>query len=162
MTRCSNGHRAYDPDLWPSGCPDCMPIDSRPHHGGIGKDRTVVEAAAQKTGAAGTVVMRGQRLVGWLVVLSGPQRNTDFRLIEGDNRIGRAPGKDLQVPLDDLNVSNMHASLTYEAGTYEIIDLRSTNGTLINEEGKRIVRQQLRSGDVIHVGDTSLKFVAYE
>jgi hypothetical protein len=166
MTRCSNGHRAFDTDLWPSGCPDCMPVDPRPHSSNIGKDRTVVEdqaASSAKTGKAGTVIMRGtgsQRLVGWLVVLAGPQRNTDFRLVEGDNRIGRGP--DAQVRLQDPNVSTMHATVSFEDGVCEIVDLRSANGTFLNDSPKKVIREMLNHGDVLHVGDTALKFVRYE
>jgi|SRR5579863_9285984 len=166
MTRCANGHKPFDTDLWPSGCPDCMPVDPRPYSHNVGKDRTVVEgqaAASPKTGKAGTIIMRGrdsQRLVGWLVVLAGPQRNTDFRLEEGDNHIGRGP--DVQVRLQDSNVSMTHAAINYEDGSFEIIDLRSSNGTFLNDNPKKVIRETLSHGDVIRVGDTSLKFVRYE
>ena len=166
MTRCANGHRPYDIELWPAGCPDCMPADPRPRSGVEAMAGTVVEkpaGPAVATGHSGTVIMRGagsQRLVGWLVVLQGPQRNQDFRLVEGDNRIGR--GRDAQVSLQDPNVSTMHATVSYDNGVYEIIDLRSANGTYINDDTRKIIRQELRSGDVIRVGDTALKFVRYE
>jgi pSer/pThr/pTyr-binding forkhead associated (FHA) protein len=167
MTRCPNGHKAFDTELWPAGCPDCMPVDPRPRYGATGKDRTVVEgqaaSAVPKTGNSGTVIMRGagsQRLVGWLVVLAGPQRNTDFRLVEGDNRIGRSA--DSEVRLQDTNVSTAHASINYEDGSFEIIDLRSSNGTYLNDSPKKVIRETLKHGDVVRVGDTSLKFVRYE
>lgn len=47
-------------------------------------------------------------------------------------------------------VSARHASLTFEAGTWTLVDLDSTNGTYVNDERSTTVR--LRDGDLIGLG----------
>jgi hypothetical protein len=163
MTRCANGHQPYDRDLWPTGCPDCMPVDPRSSSSSSPIKGTVVDQPPQQAADKRTVVVQGagsKRLVGWVVVQQGPQRNTDFRLVEGSNRIGR--GADSPVRLQDPLVSTMHAMICVEDGIYEIVDLGSQNGTFLNDNQRKVTRDQLKSGDVIKVGDTSLKFVRYE
>ena len=57
-------------------------------------------------------------------------------------RIGRVPDNDLV--LSDLNVSRHHAELRKSpAGSYEIVDLGSHNGTFVN--GQRVTAQMLSS-----------------
>lgn len=64
-------------------------------------------------------------------------------------RIGRADSNDWVI--DDVNVSRSHAEIVQARdGSYEIIDLKSTNGTYVNES--RISREKLIYGDVISVG----------
>jgi pSer/pThr/pTyr-binding forkhead associated (FHA) protein len=43
-----------------------------------------------------------------------------------------------------------------EDGRFVVHDLRSTNGTLVNE--KKVSRHVLEEGDVIGIGETSLQF----
>ena len=180
MTRCNNGHQPYDTDVWKAGCPDCMPVDPRPrtsgraqstvfedHHrsGQRAPQPTEIEESFRTSTATsgGTVVVEGKdskRLVGWVVVLYGPQRNTDFRLVEGANRIGRGPESSIR--LKDPVASTLHACISYDDGAFELYDMGSQNGTFVNDNPKRITRQEIRSGDVIRVGDTSLKFVRFE
>jgi pSer/pThr/pTyr-binding forkhead associated (FHA) protein len=164
MTRCANGHQPYDKDLWPTSCPDCMPVDPRPSGNTSPiKGTTVDQPAQQQAADKRTVVVQGagsKRLVGWVVIQQGPQRNTDFRLVEGSNRIGR--GTDSAVHLHDPLVSTMHAMICIEDGVCEVVDLGSQNGTFLNDNQRKVSRDQLKSGDIIRMGDTSLKFIRYE
>jgi phage tail-like protein len=45
--------------------------------------------------------------------------------------IGREPGNDLQLP--DRNISRQHARLIFEAERIQLIDLKSSNGTMLGE-----------------------------
>jgi FhaA, N-terminal domain/FHA domain len=81
----------------------------------------------------------------------------DGRAREIDKRrvvIGRSKDCDLQ--LADPNVSRRHAELRQEGSAYWLIDLDSTNGSLVN--GRRTARAKLESGDVITLGSSDLLF----
>jgi ABC-type multidrug transport system ATPase subunit len=70
-------------------------------------------------------------------------------------RIGRDVENEWQI--DDLNVSRTHAEIVQNnSGSYEIMDLKSTNGTFLN--GIRIKRETLRTGDIIAVGGFARRF----
>lgn len=101
-------------------------------------DRTHTMAAP----SSGTVP-GAARLVG----MSADQ--PEFTLGQGGQTshvIGRAG--DLVVGHDE--VSARHASLTFEAGTWTLVDLDSTNGTFVNDQRSTTVR--LRDGDRIGLG----------
>ena len=163
MTRCPNGHQ-YDVDFG-SECPVCMPTDVAYRHDAPGRTKVDPTHAASPapTNAASpapTQVAAGtssKRIVGWVVVEKGPQREMDFRLYEGQNRVGRNAGS--QVVLSDPLAGGAHAVINCEGGRFEIIDLASTNGTFLNDRPGKIIREELNSGDVIHIGDTPLKFI---
>lgn len=95
-------------------------------------------------------------VVGWLVVTQGPQKGEDFRLREGKNNLGK--GADCEICLQDQAVSGKHASLSYKDGKFVLTDLDSTNGTYVNDFAEAVARVELKDGDVIRAGETSLKF----
>lgn len=67
--------------------------------------------------------------------------------------VGRRPGNDLI--LDHLTVSGQHAAIdTAPSGSF-ILDLGSTNGTLVN--GQPITKHLLQDDDVIDIGKYKLK-----
>jgi hypothetical protein len=69
--------------------------------------------------------------------------------------IGRALACDITI--DDSYASGRHARLYDRDGHVYIEDMNSTNGTYVN--GVRVATQQeLRSRDVIRIGDTELRF----
>jgi pilus assembly protein CpaF len=68
--------------------------------------------------------------------------------------IGRIQGNDVVLPKS--NISKRHARIVNSAGSFVVIDSKSTNGTYIN--GKRIdAPYDLRVGDKIFVGDFTLE-----
>jgi hypothetical protein len=68
--------------------------------------------------------------------------------------LGRSRACDVHVP--DVNVSRRHAELRQEGATYWIVDLGSTNGTVLN--GKAVEKERLRDGDTITLGSTEIVF----
>ena len=72
--------------------------------------------------------------------------------------IGRGMNNDIQI--DNLAVSNNHAKLVKQQGNYRVEDLKSTNGTLINDEmitpGEGY---EMSEGDTIFIGNTVLGLV---
>jgi pSer/pThr/pTyr-binding forkhead associated (FHA) protein len=71
----------------------------------------------------------------------------------GVKTVGRAARADfiLEAPL----VSRLHCRLEAGDNNLEVVDLKSTNGTFVND--KRITRAQLTSGDRLRVGRVELK-----
>jgi pSer/pThr/pTyr-binding forkhead associated (FHA) protein len=68
--------------------------------------------------------------------------------------IGRNPKNDILI--DNMAVSNFHATVKKVMNTYFIEDLNSTNGTFVNE--RKIVKYELLDGDEIIIGKHSLLF----
>ncbi len=68
--------------------------------------------------------------------------------------IGRMP--DCAVSLSDTQVSRHHAEVRPGRGEYRIIDLGSTNGTLLN--GVVVSDHPLTDGDEIVIGNTTIRF----
>ncbi len=96
-----------------------------------------------------------------LTHLRGSLRGTSSTSPKAVIRIGR--GQDCDVRFDaniDTKVSTHHAEIRFEDGTYFVIDVGSTNGTLVN--GKAIKRQKLRSGDKIDFGGEAGPEVKFE
>jgi hypothetical protein len=90
-----------------------------------------------------------------LTVVSGRFRGISFDIRPGRSTIGRVT--DVEIPLDDENVSRRHAILD-RAGTRVVLtDLGSTNGTWINGRVLRGARD-LRDDDLVRVGAVELRF----
>ncbi|MFN0093126.1 MAG: FhaA domain-containing protein [Acidimicrobiales bacterium] len=94
----------------------------------------------------------GGRGAGSLVLASGER----IGLGEGPVVIGRLP--ECQVQLSDPNVSRRHVEIRPAGPGFMVVDLGSTNGTKVN--GVRVDQRQLRDGDQIVVGATTLTFEA--
>jgi hypothetical protein len=69
--------------------------------------------------------------------------------------VGRLP--ECTITLADPNVSRRHAEIRPSGAGYRLIDLGSTNGTLVN--GRRVHEHQLVDGDTITFGATAITFV---
>lgn len=69
-------------------------------------------------------------------------------------KIGRLPDNTLVI--DNPAVSSHHARVFREGGSYVLEDLKSTNGTFVNE--KPVGRHTLRDGDVVLIGKHKIEF----
>lgn len=97
-----------------------------------------------------------------LVVLRGAQVGRRYLLNENSLVLGRRPDRaDLVVP-GDAQISSVHCRIERgpQPDTWQVVDLSSTNGTLIS--GERITTMALRDGDRIHLGETVLKFCFHD
>lgn len=89
-----------------------------------------------------------------IVVMEGDERSKIFNLHMVSTTIGR--GSSNPIRLTDTSVSRRHAEIIQEGGSYRIRDLRSANGTRLNE--KRIRSAYLKPGDQISIGRFALIF----
>ncbi len=67
--------------------------------------------------------------------------------------IGRS--RECDIAVADANISREHFEVRLEGDCHVLVDLRSTNGTLVN--GERVRRHELVDGDVIQIGTTTIK-----
>lgn len=80
------------------------------------------------------------------------------RYILGDQlvTIGRLP--ECEITITDTNVSRHHAQIRAAGDGFQLVDLGSTNGSRVN--GARVGTRELRDGDELTFGGTTLTFEA--
>ena len=90
----------------------------------------------------------------WILRSATPSADAlTFRLTPGAIKtVGRAPRADFIV--DAALVSRLHCRLTATDAHLEVLDLKSTNGTFVND--KRIKKATLAAGDRLRVGRVEL------
>jgi ABC-type multidrug transport system ATPase subunit/ABC-type transport system involved in multi-copper enzyme maturation permease subunit len=72
-------------------------------------------------------------------------------------RIGRDAANDWQI--DDLTVSRFHAEIVQnDNGGFDLVDLRSANGSFIN--GISVRRREIEIGDLISIGGVTRRFTS--
>jgi len=91
-----------------------------------------------------------------LYVIQGRNRGAryDLALHEGAISIGRESGNFVQ--LDDNEVSRRHAEIRRVDGRFVVGDLKSSNGTFVNN--RKVERAELTSGDQIQIGRTVMVY----
>ena len=72
--------------------------------------------------------------------------------------IGRGNTNDIQI--DNLGVSKTHAKIIKNADAYTVVDLNSTNGTVLND--KQIKRANLTSQDTLTIGKHTLSITSID
>jgi hypothetical protein len=93
---------------------------------------------------------------GWLVAERGGGLDQGARFdLFGGLSIGRAANADVQI--DDRYASGLHARIYAHRGHFYLEDLKSTNGTLLNDESLA-GEAELMPGDMIRIGDTEFRF----
>ena len=102
-----------------------------------------VSARRMKTGSAGVGEWK-------LVADTGKAKGAIYKL-GAETKIGRSKKSDIRV--NDVNASRRHACIKQVGENYQVIDLGSSNGTMVN--GKRISQPTwLQPDDKIVIGDT--------
>jgi hypothetical protein len=109
-------------------------------------------AAAGARGGPRLVVTAGGRAGSKTPEGRGEEQS--FPLTTNVTVIGRAAETDLR--LNDPGVSRRHAEVRRESGEFFVVDLGSTNGVRV--DGAAVTRHQLRDGNRIEVGSTTLVF----
>src|SRR5882672_6394533 len=95
-----------------------------------------------------------------IVLLVGPAASVgrQWPLEDTDRIIGRAPNAHIFV--DDKSVSKFHAKLVMAGGDVSVIDLESTNKTIVNgRQIQPLVPHKLANNDQIKVGNIIFKFL---
>jgi len=100
--------------------------------------------------------------VGWLVVTSDAGRGASFPLPDGVARIGRGEDQTVSLNFGDNSISREnHVSIAYDSETNKFFIGHSGKTNLVRLNNMPLLStEQLRSRDVIRVGETTLRFVA--
>ena len=85
---------------------------------------------------------------------SGPFAGRIVALPDQMVTVGRAPDNDVVV--GDPATSGRHGRIEVRGGAFWISDLGSTNGTLVN--GEPVIEKQLSHGDLIAIGQNTIRF----
>jgi hypothetical protein len=91
---------------------------------------------------------------GRLQVREGPAQNQTFHLVDDVTYIGRS--NENHVTLQDPSLSKRHCSITIRDRSYQLEDLQSVNGVIVN--GQKIVKVFLKDGDSIRLGGSEMQF----
>jgi pSer/pThr/pTyr-binding forkhead associated (FHA) protein len=113
-------------------------------------DQTRIVSPAKQAG-------RGQAPRASLTVVHSQdpsQKGKVYALGEDDVGIGRDKTNTVVIPSE--SASRHHARIFVSGGSHVLVDLESTNGTLLN--GKGVQEQTLRGGDVIRIGSTVMRY----
>jgi hypothetical protein len=107
--------------------------------------------------AVGIFVALGERLSreGWLRVRTGPLAGKSFVLYRSPTRLGSTPRSDIYL-FKDAEIAASHAAIYRVGACFEIEDLGTSSGTIVN--GRPVRRHRLASGDAITLGATVLEF----
>ena len=118
-------------------------------------EAAVVEGVDEEAEKAGphTQLIQMSAEAGAELVVAGSKRRP-YPLAKDTLTIGRLDSCD--VVLSDAGVSRKHAEVRREGDEWVVVDLDSTNGTIVN--GKPIRRHRLAQGDRIEVGETTIEF----
>lgn len=102
-------------------------------------------------------------VVGWLVVIDGAGRGNSLAISAGQNPIGRGRDQRLCLDFGDKTISReRHAIVAYEPVSRRFY-LQAGDGRGLTYVNKDVVLAsvELNGGEVITVGDTQLRFVAF-
>ncbi len=92
-----------------------------------------------------------------LAVLQGPDQGAIFQVTKPVIVIGRA---DADVELNDPEVSRRHAQIEVKGNAITLRDLKSTNGTYLNEQ--HVVASNIENNTEFRVGSTTLMLIVTE
>lgn len=93
-----------------------------------------------------------------LFVIQGRDQGRRFELSQDVAKIGRDNGNGVQ--LHDSEASRHHAEIRWMDGGHVLVDLKSSNGTFVNEQ--QVEERRLANGDRLQIGRTLLIFTGVE
>ena len=82
---------------------------------------------------------------------NGPLAGQSFSISDGTT-LGRADSNSLTV--SEQTVSGSHAKIVLKGGAFSIVDLNSTNGTMVN--GQKISEMPIKTGDKVQIGKVNI------
>ncbi|HEX4802277.1 MAG TPA: FHA domain-containing protein [Myxococcaceae bacterium] len=186
MIRCAEGH-FFDPSKH-TACPWCaLPADAGP-----GSEKTrplrpvvaemgppplpgavppppvfpppqpaVAPAATRRLGTE-SGIGKPDPVVGWLVVLDGPDRGRDYRLHSEKNFIGRAPHMDVCIASDDTVSRERHGVIIFDPKKQVFWVLPGDSSGLVYLNGEIVHSpSQINRDDVLEIGHSKLVLIPF-
>lgn len=159
-------HREFVGTLFCSECGTRLVTATQVPTMGISRDKLSQEAKATRPAMSRAPDLTTGALLGLKVIASGEL----LSLVGRDNyTLGRSIAGQAVIPDVDLNkyeaydagISRMHAELRIADDGVYVVDLESSNGTIVN--GKRIAAQEpepINHGDILQLGRLRLQVIA--
>jgi hypothetical protein len=116
-----------------------------------------MEPSALAVTPASSPVSRRPTVPARLVMLTQPASGAEF-VLPTDRRARLGRSDEVDCPINHRSVSREHAEVRREGEGFHIEDLGSANGVTVN--GRPIKTVELRSGDIIELGQVVFRFVA--
>jgi hypothetical protein len=159
-------------------CPNCNPAaqpvgrtvplgvsQSAEHSGADDIGRTV--PVAPMGGSGRTVAIIHETLginpvVAWLVCVDGKEKGRDYRILDGNNKIGRSNKMDICISGDDTVSREDEAIVTYASAVKKYYIIAGTGGNVVYVNGDPLLVSQsreLNAYDRIKLGKTTLMFI---
>jgi pSer/pThr/pTyr-binding forkhead associated (FHA) protein len=92
------------------------------------------------------------------LVFRQPGRPTSVQIPIGEGvTVGRAEGCEIRLP-DLPEMSRRHFAVTREGSHFVARDVKSANGIRVNENATRVLKRELRDGDLISAGGVIFLF----
>jgi pSer/pThr/pTyr-binding forkhead associated (FHA) protein len=129
--------------------PAWQPPPAAPASGGVAETAVLDNKAQPLMGTAPGATRQAE-----LTIETGPDAGHSHRAGDRALRMGRSPDND--IILRDPATSGHHARVERRGDTFWIVDLGSTNGTLVN--GEPIQEKQLNHGDRVTIGQNAVQF----
>jgi predicted component of type VI protein secretion system len=106
--------------------------------------------------------MRTKFPVGWIVVAEGPGRGESFSLLSGMSQIGRGEDQAIQLDFGDNSISRTnHAAIVFDPEGKEFLLGHGGKSNIVRLNNKPLISNEtLKTGDIIRIGETVLRFVA--
>ncbi|SFS22219.1 FHA domain-containing protein [Yoonia litorea] len=100
--------------------------------------------------------------VGWIVVVDGPGRGESFSLLSGMSQIGRGEDQAIQLDFGDNSISRTnHAAIVYDPESKEFLLGHGGKSNIVRLNDKPVISNEtIKTGDLIKIGETILRFVA--
>ena len=98
--------------------------------------------------------------VGWLVCVKGLHTGKDFRLVAGNNRIGRGEGMDIRLAGEETVSRENHATVVFEPRMNKFFALPGASRSLAYvNDSVLLTKVELKKNDKIEVGDAVLMLI---
>lgn len=100
---------------------------------------------------------------GWLVVIKGEGRGTSISLHSGVHQIGRGDDQAIQLDFGDTGISRSnHAAIAFDDETKSFFLGHGGKANIVRLNGTPVLSTEpLNDGDLIRIGETTLRFVAF-
>lgn len=105
--------------------------------------------------------IKNNPVAGWIVPMNGSFKGKSFMLRAGNNFIGREPSTDVALH-NDMHMLDRHACILFDPDTGKFFISPMERSAFVSVDNKQIVEStELKSRQVITVGNTELMFVAF-
>ena len=101
--------------------------------------------------------------VGWLVIVEGEGHGTSLTLHDGVSQIGRGDDQGIQLDFGDSSISRSnHAAIAFDQETRAFYLGYGGKSNIVRLNGKPVLATEtLEDGDLIRIGETTLRFIAF-